>query len=66
MIIILLGKPLVFWLGFLTLFSFLGQLYLGVRMARGHFELLKYHRLNAIILSVIVIVHMFFALSLYL
>jgi len=66
MIIILFGKPLAFWLGFLALASFCWQIYLGVRMTKGHPEPLTYHRVNAGILTVIIIVHMFFGLSLYL
>ena len=49
----------------MALASFCWQIYLGVRMTKGHPELLTYHRVNARILTTIVVVHMFFALSLY-
>ena len=66
MIIILFGKPLVFWFGLLALVSFAWQIYLGVKMTKGHPELLKYHRLNAMILCVIVGIHLVLGLLLYL
>jgi hypothetical protein len=65
MIIILLGKPLVFWLGILAFFSFSLQIYLGVVMVKGRPGLLKYHKLNAAILCSIVAVHIVFGLLLY-
>lgn len=66
MIYILLGKPLVFWVGIITLISFSYQLYLGIRLANGRFDLLPRHRKNAFLLSVIVIIHLLLGLSLYL
>gem|GEM_PF-1957082 len=65
MIILLFGKPLVFWLGLMALISFLIQLYLGYKLSHGHPELFKYHLLNAIILSGIVVIHLIFGLLLY-
>lgn len=66
MIIILLGKPLVFWLGIITLISFSVQIYLGFQLSHGRSELFKYHRLNAVILSFLVLVHLILGFSLYL
>ncbi|MDD2753793.1 MAG: hypothetical protein PHT44_04260 [Candidatus Portnoybacteria bacterium] len=66
MAVILFGKPLAFWLGFITLAVFCLQLYSGIRMAKGRIELLKYHKINAVILSLLVLTHMFFAISLHL
>lgn len=66
MIIILFEKPLVFWFGLIALASFVWQIYLGVKMTKGHPELLKYHRLNAAILCVIVAVHLVLGLLMYL
>lgn len=66
MIVILYDKPLAFWLGFLALVFFCAQIYFGAMMTKGHPEFLKYHRVNAAILTLIVIAHVFFALSLYL
>lgn len=65
MIIILWGKPLVFWVGIVVLLFFSLQIYLGARMMKGHPELLKYHRMNAFILCVIVIIHLILGLYLY-
>lgn len=66
MIIILFGKPLVFWIGLLALVSFSLQIYLGVKMVKGRPDFLKYHKLNAAILCFIVLVHLTLGLMLYL
>lgn len=66
MIIIFLGKPLVFWFGILTFTSLLIQFYLGIKMVKGHPELLKAHKLNAMVLGTIVIVHLVLGLLMYL
>lgn len=66
MVIILFGKPLAFWLGFMALISFSLQIYLGLKMIKGRPGLLKYHKLNAIILCSIVVAHAIIALMLYL
>lgn len=66
MIYILLGKPLVFWVGIIALASFSYQIYLGIKMTKGRFDLLPRHRLNAFVLSVIVVIHLLLGLSLYL
>jgi hypothetical protein len=66
MIIILLGKPLVFWFGIIALLSLSLQIYLGARMMKGHPEFLKYHKLNAATLCFIVGVHLILGLLLYL
>jgi len=66
MIYILFGKPLVFWFGIIAFISFSFQIYSGWQVHKGKYYLFKYHRLNAFILSVIVIVHLLLGLSLYL
>jgi hypothetical protein len=66
MIIILFGKPLVFWFGFLAFISFSIQIYLGIKMIKGRPEFFKYHRINAFILCFIVAIHLILALALYL
>jgi hypothetical protein len=66
MIILLFGKPLVFWLGIFTLIFFSLQIYLGLRMIKSKPELLKYHKLNAIILCFLVLIHITLGLLLYL
>jgi len=65
MIVLLFGKPLVFWLGIIVLVFFVLQIYLGVAMVRGNIKLLKYHKLNALVLSLLVIFHLILALFLY-
>ncbi len=66
MVIILFGKPLVFWVGILASLFFSLQIYLGVKMTKGRPELLKYHKLNALILCFIVVIHLVLGLMLYL
>lgn len=66
MIIILFGKPLVFWFGIIALISFCIQIYLGAKMVKGHPELLKYHKINAAVLCFIVAIHLSLGLILYL
>lgn len=65
MVFIIFGKPLVFWFGLITLISFILQIYLGYRLSHGHPELFKYHRLNAIVLMCLVLVHLTLGFLLY-
>lgn len=51
MVFIIFGKPLVFWLGLITLVSFILQIYLGYRLTHGRSDLFNWHKLNAFILS---------------
>ena len=66
MIIIVFGKPLVFWLGLITLCSFILQIYLGYRLSHGRSDLFKYHRLNAAVLVCLVLIHLTLGFLLYL
>ncbi len=66
MIIILFGKPLVFWFGLLALLLFSLQIYLGIKMIKGRPELFKYHKINAFAMCFIVIIHLILGLILYL
>lgn len=65
MAFIIFGKPLVFWLGIITLFSFVLQIYLGYRLTHGRSDLFKYHKTNALILSCLVFIHLIFGFLLY-
>jgi hypothetical protein len=65
MFFIILGKPLVFWMGLVALISFCTQLYLGYKMVHGHPDYFNAHKINAIILSGIVLVHLTLGLLLY-
>lgn len=65
MFYIILGKPLVFWLGLIVLISFITQIYLGIKLSHGRSDLFKYHRLNALILCCLVTVHIIFGLLMY-
>ena len=46
MIILLFGKPLVFWLGLITLISFICQITLGYLLSHGRSDLFKYHKIT--------------------
>jgi len=57
---------LVFWFGLIILALFILQLYLGYRLAHGRPDYFKYHRLNAVLLSILVLVHLILGFLLYL
>jgi hypothetical protein len=57
MIILLFGKSIVFWLGLIILIFLLIQLYLGGAMVKGNIGLLKYHKINAVILFLIIVIN---------
>ncbi len=65
MIFLVFGKPLVFWLGLITLCSFVFQIYLGYRLSHGRSDLFKYHRLNAVVLCCLVAIHLTLGFLLY-
>lgn len=65
MIILIFGKPLVFWLGLITFISFMYQMYLGYKLSHGRSDLFKYHRLNAFLLSCLVLIHLMLGFLLY-
>ena len=65
MILLVFGKPLVFWLGLITLCSFSLQIYLGVKLSHGRSDLFKYHRLNAALLVILVLIHLTLGFLLY-
>jgi hypothetical protein len=65
MFFIILGKPLVFWVGLVVLTSFCLQLYLGYKLVHGRPDYFTMHKWNAIILSSIVLVHVTLGLLLY-
>jgi dolichyl-phosphate-mannose--protein O-mannosyl transferase len=63
--IILFGKPLVLWFGVLALILFLLQILFGILMRKGHPKMFKYHKINAIVLTIVVLTHAILALILY-
>jgi hypothetical protein len=64
--ILLLGKPLLFYFGILALILFVLQMLFGILMTKGHPKLFKYHKINSIILSIVVLIHVILALIPYL
>ncbi len=65
MFIILFGKPLVFWLGLMTLVSFIVQVYTGYKVAHGRSDYFKYHKINIVILCTLVLIHLTLGLLMY-
>ncbi|MCX6736139.1 MAG: hypothetical protein NTZ13_03590 [Candidatus Parcubacteria bacterium] len=65
MFFIILGKPLVFWLGLIALIDFSLQLYLGYKLVHGHPDYFSAHKTNAMILTGIIFVHLILGLLLY-
>lgn len=62
---ILFGKPLVFWFGVLALLLFLLEILFGILIRKGNSKMFKYHKINAIVLTIIVLIHAILALILY-
>jgi hypothetical protein len=58
---IILGMPLFAWIGVLVFILIIIQINLGIRMASGK-NLLKYHRINAIAITILATIHVVFAL----
>ncbi len=65
MFFIILGKPLVFWLGLVALADFSLQLYLGYKLVHGRPDLFSFHKWNAVVLMCIVFIHLTLGLLLY-
>jgi hypothetical protein len=65
MAFIFFGKPLVFWLGLITLASLAYQIHLGFGLAHGHPEFFRRHRANAMVLICLVTIHLILGLLLY-
>lgn len=65
MAFILFGKPLVFWLGLVTLASFITQMYLGFKLSHGRSDFFTAHRLNAGVLACLVMIHLTLGFLLY-
>jgi low affinity Fe/Cu permease len=63
--ILLFGEPLLFYFGILALIFFILQMILGILMTKGHPKLFKYHKINSIVLSIVVLIHVILALILY-
>lgn len=57
MIFLILGKPLVFWLGIIIIISLLYQMFLGYKLSHGRSDYYKIHGINAFILSTLVAVY---------
>ena len=61
----IMGMPLVMWLGLLGLILLGITLILGLKVQKGRYELLVYHMLFAKFLIAIAVVHLIFALLFY-
>ena len=57
MIFLILGKPLVFWLGIIILISLFLQMFLGYKLSHGRSDYFKMHRINSFILSALVAIY---------
>jgi hypothetical protein len=62
----ILDLPLIFWLGILAFILFIIQITTGILSHKGHHNLFKYHKINAVMLSIVVAAHVILALLLYL
>ncbi|MBW3003803.1 hypothetical protein KY337_04510 [Candidatus Woesearchaeota archaeon] len=53
----LLGKPLIMWLGIMTILLLLTTAYLGYKVFKGRGELFMYHKRLAIATILLALVH---------
>jgi len=63
--IFIFNLPLTFYVGILTFLLLLFQITLGIMMMKGKVKLLGIHKVNAIILVSIAVIHLYLALRLY-
>ena len=61
----IMGMPLVMWLGLLGLILLATTLFLGMKIQKGRYELLVYHVLFAKFTIAIAAIHLIFALLFY-
>ena len=61
----IMGMPLVMWLGLLGLILLVTTLLLGMKIQKGRYELLVYHVLFAKFVIAIAVIHLIFALLFY-
>lgn len=62
---IIFSKLLIFWIGLITFCSLILQIYLGYRLTHGRSDLFNWHKLNALILSCLILLHLIFCFLLY-
>lgn len=62
---LLFGKPLNIWLGLVLLVLFSIQLTLGIILARGVGDVLKYHKINAALMAGVLFVHAYFGIGIW-
>jgi hypothetical protein len=60
------GKPVNIWLGIVLAVLLLFQIYLGIMMVRrGRMNLLKLHKINAMLLLIVALVHAYYGLGIW-
>ena len=59
---IIFGMPLFAWLGAVTFILIITQIFLGVAMTVYGKAVFKFHRINAIIIIILAIIHVSYAL----
>jgi hypothetical protein len=63
---LIFGRPINVWLGIVLGVFLLLQIYLGIMMVRrGRMNLLKLHKINAILLLIIALVHAYYGLGIW-
>lgn len=59
------GRPVNVWLGILLGVLLIWQIYLGIMMVRGRMNLLKLHKINATLIAIVAIVHVYYGLGIW-
>ena len=63
---LIFGRPINVWLGIVLGVFLLFQIYLGIMMVRrGRINLLKLHKINAILLLIVTLVHAYYGLGIW-
>ncbi len=62
---LLWGRPANIWLGIILGVLLIFQIYLGIMMVRGRLNLLKLHKINATLLSIVAFVHAYWGLGIW-
>lgn len=62
---VIFGKPIHIWLGMILSILIFWQIYLGISIYKGKWNILKYHKWNAAAIVAIMLIHMFFGIGIW-
>ncbi len=62
---LIFDKPIYVWLGIILLFLVALQIILGLMMVHGRPELLRYHKINAALIVLVIVFHALYGLGVW-